>query len=159
MKTSNEKWVKNRVNKLPIHKMMGMRLLACSGGKSLVTCRVLKDLKNPGGTLHGGVIGVLVDMSTITALRSVLPITALLSTVEYKVNFLERVFGGVITARGSVIRSGKTTAVCTTEIRNAAGDPVAFGSATFYILNVRTAEDYPGITSAATRRRATPRSE
>jgi len=42
--------------------------------------------------------------------------------------------------------------VGTTEIRNAAGDPVAFGSATFYILNVRSPGDSPGIMVATTGR-------
>jgi hypothetical protein len=42
--------------------------------------------------------------------------------------------------------------VGTTEIRNAAGEPVAFGSATFYILNVRSPGDTPGIMVATTGR-------
>jgi len=112
-------------------------------------------LKNSGGTLHGGVMGVLVDMSVATALRSVLPLTSRMTTVEYKVNLLKPVTDGVITAHGSVIRMGKTIAVGTTEIRNAAGDAVAFGSATFYILNVRSPGDSPGI-MVATRGRSKP---
>jgi uncharacterized protein (TIGR00369 family) len=99
------------------------------------------------------VLGTLVDMSVATALRSVLPVTSRMTTVEYKVNLLKPVSDGVITARGAVIRMGKTIAVGTTEIRNAAGDPVAFGSATFYILNVRFSGDSPGIMVATTGRR------
>ncbi|MHB8831955.1 MAG: hypothetical protein ACYC9V_02095, partial [Desulfobacteria bacterium] len=57
---------------------------------------------------------------------------------------------------GSVIRMGKTIAVGTTEIRNAAGDPVAFGSATFYILNVRPAGDSPGIMVGTPARKGIP---
>jgi hypothetical protein len=75
-----------------------------------------------------------------------------MTTVEYKVNLLKPVTDGVITARGSVIRMGKTIAVGTTEIRNASGDPVAFGSATFYILNVRAPGETPGIMVATTGR-------
>ena len=152
MKVFDEEMVKDRVNRFPFVKMMGMRLLSCGGGASVMRCRVRQALKNSGGTLHGGVIGSLVDMSVATALRSVLPLTSRMTTVEYKVNLLKPVADGVITARGSVIRMGKTIAVGTTEIRNAAGDPVAFGSATFYILNVRPSGDSPGIMVATTGR-------
>ncbi len=144
-KTFDEELVKGRVNGFPFVRMMGMKLLSCSAGTSVMQCRVRKALKNSGGTLHGGVLGTLVDMSVATALRSVLPLTSRMTTVEYKVNLLKPVTEGVITARGSVIRMGKTIAVGSTEIRNAAGDPVAFGSATFYILNVRSPGDSPGI--------------
>jgi uncharacterized protein (TIGR00369 family) len=150
-KTFDEELVKARVNAFPFVKMMGMKLLSCSGGKSVMRCRVRQALKNSGGTLHGGVMGVLVDMSVATALRSALPLTSRMTTVEYKVNLLKPVAGGVITAHGSVIRLGKTIAVGSTEIRNEEGEPVAFGSATFYILNVRSAGDSPGIMVATTR--------
>ncbi|MBE0569184.1 MAG: PaaI family thioesterase [Deltaproteobacteria bacterium] len=152
MKTFDEELVKDRVNAFPFVKLMGMRLLSCGGGKSVMRCRVRQVLKNSGGTLHGGVLGTLVDMSVATALRSVLPLTSRMTTVEYKVNLLKPVDGGAITAHGSVIRMGKTIAVGTTEIRNAQGDPVAFGSATFYILNVRSTGESPGIMVATTGR-------
>ena len=151
-KTFDEELVKDRVNRFPFVKMMGMKLLSCSGGKSVMRCRVRKALKNSGGTLHGGVMGVLVDMSVATALRSALPLTSRMTTVEYKVNLLKPVPEGTITAHGSVIRLGKTIAVGTTEIRNDAGEPVAFGSATFYILNVRSPGESPGIMVATTGR-------
>ena len=155
MKTFDEELVKDRVNAFPFVKLMGMKLLSCSGGKSVMRCRVRQVLKNSGGTLHGGVLGTLVDMSVATALRSVLPLTSRMTTVEYKVNLLKPVTDGAITAHGSVIRMGKTIAVGSTEIRNAAGDPVAFGSATFYILNVRSPGESPGI-MVATKGRSKP---
>ena len=158
MKTFDEEMVKERVNRFPFVRLMGMKLLSCSGGASVMRCRVRKALKNSGGTLHGGVLGTLVDMSVATALRSALPLTSRMTTVEYKVNLLKPVSEGTITAHGSVIRLGKTIAVGSTEIRNADGDPVAFGSATFYILNVRSPGDSPGIMVATTGRR-NPRKE
>ncbi|GAB4235179.1 MAG: PaaI family thioesterase [Deltaproteobacteria bacterium] len=153
METFDEALVKERVNAFPFVRMMGMRLLECRGGKSVMRCRVRKALKNSGGTLHGGVVGALVDMSVATALRSALPLTSRMTTVEYKVNLMKPVPDGTITARGSVIRLGKTIAVGTTEIRNEEGDPVAFGSATFYILNARPHGESPGIMVATTGRR------
>jgi acyl-CoA thioesterase len=145
MRRYDEQVVKERINAFPFVRMMGMRLLSCSGGKSVMRCRVRQILRNSGGTLHGGVLGTLVDMSVATALRSVLPLSSRMTTVEYKVNLLKPVSEGTVTAHGSVIRLGKTIAVGSTEIRNDDGEPVAFGSATFYILNRRAAGDSPGI--------------
>src|SRR4030067_157528 len=54
MKTYDEELVKDRVNRFPFVKLMGMKLLSCSGGKSVIRCRVREGLKNSGGTLHGG---------------------------------------------------------------------------------------------------------
>src|SRR3970040_1130372 len=136
MKTYDEGLGKDRVNRFPFVKLMGMKLLSCSGGKSVIRCRVREVLKNSGGRLHGGVVGTLVDMSVATALRSALPLTSRMTTVEYKVNLLKPVSEGTITARGSVIRLGSTRGVRTRDSRGATGERVALASAAFYILSV-----------------------
>lgn len=140
----DEELYKERVNTFPFVKLMGMRIVSARGGRSVMACRVRKLLRNSAGALHGGVMGAFVDMSVYTALRSVVPVTSRMTTVEYKVNFLKPVLEGVITAHGSVLRIGKTIAVGSTEIRDRKGEVVAFGSATFYILNVRSGAPGPG---------------
>jgi uncharacterized protein (TIGR00369 family) len=145
MKAFDEEYYKQRVNTFPFVKLMGMRLLSSEGGKSVMECRVRPVLRNSAGTLHGGAMGALVDMSVATALRSVMPLSSKMTTVEYKVNFLKPVPEGKVTAHGSILRLGRTIAVGATEIRNEAGEVVAFGSATYYILNVRSAAEPPVI--------------
>ena len=137
MKTYDESFYRKRVNAFPFVKLMGMRLLSAAEGRSVMECRLRPILKNSAGTLHGGVMGALVDMSVATALRSVMPLSSRMTTVEYKVNFLKPVGAGTVTALGVILRLGRTIAVGSTEVRNAAGEVVAFGSATYYILNVR----------------------
>jgi uncharacterized protein (TIGR00369 family) len=133
------------VNTFPFVKLMGMRLLSSGGGRSVMECRIRPLLKNSAGTLHGGVMGALVDMSVATALRSVMDLSCWMTTVEYKVNFLKPVPEGVVTAHGNILRLGKTIAAGAAEIRNEAGEVVAFGSATYYILKVRPPADAPAI--------------
>jgi acyl-CoA thioesterase len=145
MKAFDERFYRERVNAFPFVRLMGMRLLSSGGGKSVMECRVRPVLKNSAGTLHGGAMGALVDMSVATALRSVMPLSSKMTTVEYKVNFLKPVPEGTVTAHGNILRLGRTIAVGATEIRNEAGEVVAFGSATYYILNVRSAGDAPAI--------------
>ncbi len=130
----DEEAYRARVNAFPFVRLMGMTLVSAAGGKSEMRCRIRPMLRNSAGTLHGGVMGALVDMSVATALRSVMPPHCRMTTVEYKVNFLKPVAEGVVTARGAILRLGRTIAVGSTEIRGPEGDPVAFGSATFYLL-------------------------
>lgn len=134
MKKFDEAFYKDRVNTFPFVKLMGMKLLSSGDGKSVMQCRIRPVLRNTAGTLHGGVMGALVDMSVATALRSVMPLSSGMTTVEYKVNFLKPVPEGVVTAHGTILRLGKTIAAGSVEIRNEEGEVVAFGSATYYIV-------------------------
>lgn len=145
MKIFDDEFYKRRVNVFPFIRLMGMKLLSSRDGSSVMECRIRPILKNSFGSLHGGVIGGLVDMSVATALRSVMPLSSKMTTVEYKVNFLRPATEGKVTAHGKILRLGKTIAVGTTEIRDEAGGVIAFGSATYYILNVRPREGDPVI--------------
>jgi uncharacterized protein (TIGR00369 family) len=130
MKKFDEQFYKDRVNTFPFVRLMGMKLVSSAGGKSVMRCTIRKVLRNTAGTLHGGVMGALVDMSVATALRSVMPLSSRMTTVEYKVNLLRR---------------GATIAVGSTEIRNGDGEVVAFGSATYYILKAPVKRKVPAI--------------
>jgi uncharacterized protein (TIGR00369 family) len=145
MKTFDERFYRERVNAFPFVRLMGMRLVSSGSGRSVMECRVRPVLRNSAGTLHGGAMGALVDMSVATALRSVMPLSSKMTTVEYKVNFLKPVPEGKVTAHGNILRLGRTIAVGASEIRNEAGDVVAFGSATYYILNFRSTGEAPAI--------------
>lgn len=145
MKRFDEENYKKRVNTFPFVRLMGMRLLLAREGKSVMECRIRKLLQNSAGTLHGGVMGAFVDMSVYTALRSLVPLSRRMTTVEYKVNFLKPVASGVITAHGTALRVGKTIAAGSTEIRDEGGEVVAFGSATFYILGTKAKALGPAI--------------
>ncbi len=145
MKKFDEGFYKEQVNALPFVRLMGMKLLSSGGGKSVMRCRIRPVLLNSLGTLHGGVMGALVDMSVATALRSVMPLSSWMTTVEYKVNFLKAVPKGVVTAHGTILRVGKTIAAGSSEIRNGDGEAVAFGSATYYIMKRPKERTVPAI--------------
>jgi len=145
MKKFDEQFHKDRVNTFPFVKLMGMKLVSSAGGKSVMRCTIRKVLRNTAGTLHGGVMGALVDMSVATALRSVMPLSSRMTTVEYKVNFLKPVSEGTVIAYATLLRRGSTIAVGSTEIRNGEEEVVAFGSATYYILKTPEKKNVPVI--------------
>jgi len=137
MKKYDEEFYREKVNTFPFIRLMGMRLRSAADGRSVVECRIRPVLRNSFGMLHGGVLGALVDVSIATALRSVLPLSLRMTTIEYKVNFLKPVLSGTVTAHGTILRLGGTIASGTSEIRNAGGEAVAFGSATFYLFEAK----------------------
>jgi len=145
MKKFDEAFYREKVNAFPFIRLMGMRLRSAGDGKSVVECRIRPVLRNSFGMLHGGVLGALVDVSIATALRSVLPLPLRMTTIEYKVNFLKPVLSGTVTAHGAILRLGSTIASGTCEIRNGEGEPVAFGSATFYLFEAKGDEKGSGI--------------
>ncbi len=78
----DERRLKARVNAFPFVKRMGMRLLSCGDGRSLMRFRAQRSLMNSAGVLQGGVMGILADISVATAVRSVLPAPYRMTTVE-----------------------------------------------------------------------------
>ncbi len=145
MKKFDEQFYKDRVNAFPFVRLMGMKLLSSAGGRSVMRCTIRPVLRNTSGTLHGGVLGALVDMSVATALRSVMPLSSWMTTVEYKVNFLKPIAEGTVTAHGTILRLGTRIAAGSTEIRNGEGEVVAFGSATFFLLKKTETRTSPAI--------------
>lgn len=134
MKKFDEAFYKEKVNSFPFIRLMGLRLRSAEDGKSVMVCRIRPVLRNSFGMLHGGVLGALVDVSIATALRSVLPLSMRMTTIEYKVNFFKPVFSGNVTAHGAILRMGSTIASGTSEIRNGEGETVAFGTGTFFLF-------------------------
>ena len=73
-------------------------------------CRA--DLAQQDGFIHGGIVTAIADSACgYAALSLSAPDTEVL-TVEYKVNFISPAKGGRLVARGEVVRSGATIAVC-----------------------------------------------
>ena len=70
------------------------------------------DLTQQHGFIHGGIVTAIVDSACGYAAFSLsAPDTAVL-TIEYKVNFVAPAKGQRLLARGEVVRSGATIAVC-----------------------------------------------
>jgi uncharacterized protein (TIGR00369 family) len=74
------------------------------------------------GGFHGGAMGALADIAGGYAALSVVPDGMEVTTVEYKINFLNARQGGTLHAIGHVVRSGKRIIVTTAEVVHVAAD-------------------------------------
>jgi uncharacterized protein (TIGR00369 family) len=89
-----------------------------------------------GGIVHGGIISFALDnaggiavMTKNTGIDQV--------TLELKINFLEPLMKEPYTARGTVIRHGRTTSVAEAEVRDRDGKLCAKALGTWYMIFAR----------------------
>ena len=60
------------------------------------------------GFVHGGVVGMIADSAAGYAAMTMVPATASVLTVEYKINLLAPACGEQLIARGRVLRANRT---------------------------------------------------
>ncbi|AMP75737.1 PaaI family thioesterase [Ralstonia solanacearum] len=73
-------------------------------------------LEQQHGFVHGGVVGMIADSAAGYAAMTVVPASASVLTVEYKMNLVAPADGEKLIARGQVVRPGKTLIVTKAEV-------------------------------------------
>lgn len=68
------------------------------------------------GFVHGGVVGMIADSAAGYAAMTMVPASASVLTVEYKMNLLAPADGDKFIARGQVVRPGRTLIVTKAEV-------------------------------------------
>ena len=74
------------------------------------------DVEQQHGFVHGGVVGMIADSAAGYAAMSMVPASASVLTVEYKMNLVAPADGEKLIARGKVVRPGKTLIVTQAEV-------------------------------------------
>lgn len=68
------------------------------------------------GFVHGGAVGMIADSAAGYAAMTVVPASASVLTVEYKMNLVAPADGEKLIARGKVVRPGRTLIVTQAEV-------------------------------------------
>jgi len=99
------------------------------------TCAVKMDIRdwmhNPQGTLHGGLIGTVLDISMGHLLRHVAGVGM---TLGMNTSFIRAVKSGVVTAEGSFVRRGRSINYLESHMRGDDGEPIAHATSTWRLL-------------------------
>jgi uncharacterized protein (TIGR00369 family) len=74
------------------------------------------DLTQQKGYVHGGIIGMIADSACGYAAYSLMPASASLVTVEYKINIMAPARRGLLVARGEVVKPGRTLSITSGEV-------------------------------------------
>lgn len=118
----------------PFTSLLGIELLRCWGGESELLLPVRAELRQHHGTVHGGMMGVVVDNACGWAAGSV---AGPLVTSHFAVQLLAPARGERLRAIGRLIRAGRRSAVATADVfAEADGQQilVATGTANFVAM-------------------------
>ena len=113
--------------------LIGATLTVVEAGHVEVALPWRDDLTQQKGFVHGGIIGMIADSAAGYAAYSLMPPSASLVTVEYKMNILAPARGSLV-ARGTVVKSGRTLTVARAEVYAEDGTHVASMQQTLMML-------------------------
>jgi uncharacterized protein (TIGR00369 family) len=95
---------------------LGARLLRVEPGLCELVLPYSDKVTQQQGGFHGGAIGALADIAGGYAGLTVAPEGMEVTTVEYKINFLNAFQGGELRAIGRVVKAGRRVIVTTAEV-------------------------------------------
>ena len=120
--------------------LIGATLGSVAPGAVEITLPFRDDLTQQKGYVHGGIIGMIADSAAGYAAYSLMPADCSLVTVEYKMNILSPATSS-LTARGEVVKPGRTLTVARAEVYAQDGRHVATIQQTLMMLAGRP--DHP----------------
>ena len=113
--------------------LIGASLSAVAKGETEISLPYRADLTQQKGFVHGGIIGMIADTACGYAAYSLMPKSASLVTVEYKINILAPARGALV-ARAKVVKAGRTLTVARAEVYAEDGTHVATMQQTLMML-------------------------
>ncbi|WP_429260160.1 PaaI family thioesterase [Paraburkholderia sp. GAS334] len=85
-------------------------------GHTEIHLPVWSGVEQQHGFVHGGVVGMIADSAGGYAAMTLVPASASVLTVEYKLNLVAAADGNSLIARGRVVRPGRTLIVTQAEV-------------------------------------------
>jgi acyl-CoA thioesterase len=111
---------------------LGFRALDVRRGYAKLEVENRRELSNPAGIMHGGASFGLADTAVAAALITVYGPGNALLTIEMKINYLEPIFPGPVTAEAFVLRSSRRSAYAEVDIWS--GGKLAARANTTYMI-------------------------
>ncbi len=102
-------------------------------GKVILRMNVNEHHLQVHGVVHGGVLAALADTAGGLASYMACPPGTRVATIEMKINYLEAVEGGSVTAEAIVVRIGRHIAVVDCDVRDGSRRLVGKALMTFFV--------------------------
>jgi uncharacterized protein (TIGR00369 family) len=122
----------NEINRDRFSGHLGYRLVDVRRGWARIEVDSMPQLMNPSGVMHGGASFGLADSAVAAALVTIYGAGYALLTIEMKINYLEPIVSGVVTAEASVLRSSRRSAYVEVDVW--AGGKLAARASTTYMI-------------------------
>lgn len=131
MNEERKEYAKERLNNLPLAKLIGMRLTDIRPNEAVLTIEMRDDLKQPSGVLHGGITATLIDTAMAFAVRTHLTDDEPTATIDLTVHYLRPLISGTATCTAKVVRPGKRIFTVSADVVNDEGKLIATGLSTY----------------------------
>lgn len=127
-----------RLPQPPISGLMEFTIVEAENGRVVFTCRPDESAYNPIGAIHGGLICTLLDSVTGCAVHSTLAAGKGYTSIEIKVNYLKavRLTSGVLTATGTIVKSGSRVGFAEGVVTDGSGAIVATATSTLLVFDL-----------------------
>ena len=96
--------------------LVGVKVSSAEEGRAVVSLQAEEQHLNPSGTVHGGVIYTLIDVSMAQALNTMTEEDEQPFTIEIKVNYMEPGKPGTLTSTAQVRKGGKRVTIVEAEV-------------------------------------------
>ena len=120
----------------PIARLMNFRMIEAGEGRAVFEGVPEEYHYNPIGMVHGGFAATMLDSAMGCAVHTLLPARVGYTTLEFKLNFVKPVktTTGPVRAVGTVLHSGRTTALAEGRLVSADGTLYAHATTTCLIF-------------------------
>lgn len=112
---------------------MGFVLTEATRGRVVLTMRVAKKHLQVHNVVHGGVLASMADTAGGLASYMACPPGTRVATIEMKINYLEAVDSGKVTAIAEVVRIGRHISVVDCDITDDRGKLVGKALITYFV--------------------------
>ena len=126
--------LKRVVKKSPYPSHMAMVLDHIELDRADIVLELADYHLQPFGIIHGGVVATLIDTATFWAAFLRLPEDAGLVNVDLKLNYLQPVIEGRLTAKGTCIRPGNIISYSEAKVFDETNRLIAHGTSTLMVL-------------------------
>ena len=118
----------------PVAALIGFGIVSVEPGHVVMEMEAGTQHANPMGTLHGGILCDLADAAMGMAYASSLDEGETFTTLELKINFLKPVWTSRLTAKGVVVKRGKTVSMGECDVTDSEKSLVARATCTMMTL-------------------------
>ncbi|HEV8591917.1 MAG TPA: PaaI family thioesterase [Pyrinomonadaceae bacterium] len=119
------------VAKLPLGKLLGMRLTDIRPNEASIEITMHDDLRQPNGVLHGGVTATLIDTAMAFAVIPLLGEGETTATVDLTIHYVRPHTEGVATCTAKIVRAGKRFFTVSADVTNESGQLIATAISTY----------------------------
>jgi uncharacterized protein (TIGR00369 family) len=127
----------------PINYTVDFALVEVEPGRAVFSLTPGEEHYNPIGSMHGGIFATLLDSAAGCAVQSLLPQGMAYTSLDLNVKFLRRITvdTGPVRAIGTIINSGRSTALAQAQLVDASDRLLAHATSSCLLFPVPAAQE------------------